>query len=204
MATSGTYYLDAGSLADATAVWTDINLTTKAPDQWYSNGAIARQQVSGVLGAAQACACNIAQNILVRNLRVQNLRGSTITLNTANVGVDTFNGSENAIVTAGSSAIANNATLTLLEPNIRVTSNLLVNGDFLYFNLEFAGDLRGASFDWDLQNNTYPIAGAVLQGNVSEFYNGSATIFNVGFEVIAAVPNNFDGYFSGRLRIGFP
>lgn len=55
MATQGTYYLDAPSLAEATVVYQDAGLTTLAPDGYYSNGTIVRQQLEGVLLPAQAC-----------------------------------------------------------------------------------------------------------------------------------------------------
>lgn len=55
MATSSTYYLDGIDLSDATSVYTDIQLTTLAPDGWYSNGVIAREQISGILQAEETC-----------------------------------------------------------------------------------------------------------------------------------------------------
>ena len=55
MATSSTYYLNAPSLASATAVFTDSGLTTYAPNGYYSNGVISRQQISGVLSPAVTC-----------------------------------------------------------------------------------------------------------------------------------------------------
>ncbi len=59
MATQGTYYLDAPSLAEATVVYQDAGLTTLAPDGYYANGVIVRQQLEGVLMPAQPCpTCN--------------------------------------------------------------------------------------------------------------------------------------------------
>jgi hypothetical protein len=55
MATSGTYYLNAASLALATAVYTDAGLTTLAPDGFYSDNSIVREQVSGVLQVQSSC-----------------------------------------------------------------------------------------------------------------------------------------------------
>ena len=40
MANSSTYYLDGIDLSDATSLYTDIQLTTLAPDGWYSNGVL--------------------------------------------------------------------------------------------------------------------------------------------------------------------
>lgn len=55
MATSSTYYLDAPSLASATVVYLDDSLITLAPDGYYSDGVIVRQQVDGKLLPAQTC-----------------------------------------------------------------------------------------------------------------------------------------------------
>ena len=55
MATSSTYYLNAPSLASATAVFLDDALTTCAPDGFYSDGVIAREQVDCVLLPQQTC-----------------------------------------------------------------------------------------------------------------------------------------------------
>jgi|SanBayMetagenome_1026888.scaffolds.fasta_scaffold04409_3 hypothetical protein len=55
MATSGSYYLNGPSLTSSTSVFTDSGLTTLAPDGFYSDGVIVREQVGGVLLPAVAC-----------------------------------------------------------------------------------------------------------------------------------------------------
>lgn len=55
MAVSATYYLNAASLAAATTVYTDAGLTTPAPNGYYSDASIVRQQLSGVLQPQSAC-----------------------------------------------------------------------------------------------------------------------------------------------------
>jgi hypothetical protein len=55
MATLGSYYIDAPTFELATAVFTDAALSTCAPDGFYSNGIIVRQQVSCSLLPAVAC-----------------------------------------------------------------------------------------------------------------------------------------------------
>lgn len=55
MATSSSYYLNAPSLGSATAVFTDEALTTCAPDGFYSNGSIVREQVECNLLPQQTC-----------------------------------------------------------------------------------------------------------------------------------------------------
>ena len=52
---ASTYYIDGNSLATATAVYTDAALTICAPDGYYSDGLIVRQQISCVLQAVQTC-----------------------------------------------------------------------------------------------------------------------------------------------------
>jgi hypothetical protein len=55
MATQATYYLDAPSLSSATVIYSNANLTTVAPNGFYSDGTIVRQQVSGVLLPQNTC-----------------------------------------------------------------------------------------------------------------------------------------------------
>lgn len=55
MATQSTYYLDAPSFSSATIIYTDVDLTTVAPDGFYSDGTNVREQVSGVLLPQVAC-----------------------------------------------------------------------------------------------------------------------------------------------------
>ncbi len=50
MATFGNYYIDAPTLAGATAVFTDVEMTIAAPDGYYSDGTTVRQQVGGLFG----------------------------------------------------------------------------------------------------------------------------------------------------------
>jgi hypothetical protein len=55
MATSGTYYLDAPSLSTATVIYSNAALTTVAANGFYSDGAVVREQVAGVLLPQQTC-----------------------------------------------------------------------------------------------------------------------------------------------------
>ena len=54
-ATPGTYYYSSASFSTATALFTDADLTTFAPDGWYSDQSIYRQQAAGVLFAQTSC-----------------------------------------------------------------------------------------------------------------------------------------------------
>ena len=50
-----TYYLDGNTLANSAAVYTNVNLTSCAPDGYYSDGVISRQQIGCVLSPANDC-----------------------------------------------------------------------------------------------------------------------------------------------------
>lgn len=55
------FYLDGTTLLNSQAVFTDQGLTTPAADGFYSDGTISREQVSGLLLAAQICgSCGVA------------------------------------------------------------------------------------------------------------------------------------------------
>lgn len=54
MATLGTYFLDAANLLLASRVYTDSGMSTLAPDGFYGDGTIVRQQDGGLLQAAQS------------------------------------------------------------------------------------------------------------------------------------------------------
>jgi hypothetical protein len=55
MAISSTFYLDSPSLSTATAIYSDIYLTTLAADGFYSEGSIVREQSLGVLLPQVVC-----------------------------------------------------------------------------------------------------------------------------------------------------
>jgi hypothetical protein len=55
MAINSTYYLDGADLASATSVYLDSSLTLLAPDGFYGDGTISREQSLGILLTANAC-----------------------------------------------------------------------------------------------------------------------------------------------------
>lgn len=55
MAINSPFFLDAVDLATATAVYLDLALTNIAPDGFYGDGTITREQSSGILLTAEAC-----------------------------------------------------------------------------------------------------------------------------------------------------
>ena len=54
-ATTGTYYYSSASFSTATALYLDAALSTFAPDGWYSDQSVYRQQAAGVLFAESSC-----------------------------------------------------------------------------------------------------------------------------------------------------
>jgi len=56
MAINSPFFLDAVDLATATSVYLDLSLTLIAPDGFYGDGTITREQSSGILLTAEACA----------------------------------------------------------------------------------------------------------------------------------------------------
>lgn len=55
MATPSNYYIDTNDFSTAASVWTDLNLTIKAPDGFYSFFGNYRQQLNGILLAIDSC-----------------------------------------------------------------------------------------------------------------------------------------------------
>ncbi len=55
MGTTNLYYLNGVDLPSSTAVYTDVLLTTLAPDGWYSFGGVVREQLLGVLQPVVQC-----------------------------------------------------------------------------------------------------------------------------------------------------
>ncbi len=54
----GTYFLDTATFANANTVYLDQGLTLLAPDGFYSDDIIAREQISGKLQVAETCNCS--------------------------------------------------------------------------------------------------------------------------------------------------
>ncbi len=50
-------YYDGPTLSASTAIYTDIALTVLAPDGFYGEGGIVREQVGGVLQPQSNCNC---------------------------------------------------------------------------------------------------------------------------------------------------
>ena len=63
--TLSTFYFDGTSFATATAVYTNATLTTLAPDGYYSNEVLVRQQLNGVLLNATTCTTCLMLHVIV-------------------------------------------------------------------------------------------------------------------------------------------
>ena len=60
MAINSTFYLDAADLSLATKVYLDSGLLNIAPDGFYGDGTISREQLGGILLAAETCpSCDV-------------------------------------------------------------------------------------------------------------------------------------------------
>lgn len=55
MPTNATYYIDAETLEEASAVYSDAELNTLAADGFYSDSNVSREQLNGVLLPAVEC-----------------------------------------------------------------------------------------------------------------------------------------------------
>lgn len=55
MATNSTYYIDAESFEEASAIYTDSDLSVIADDGFYSDGNISREVLNTVLLPAAEC-----------------------------------------------------------------------------------------------------------------------------------------------------
>jgi hypothetical protein len=79
MPTPTTYYLNGPSLGSSTAIYTDASLTTCAPDGFYSDGTIVREQAGCTLLPQQTCSsCGVECS-------------NTVPIDTASTGVFVIN-----------------------------------------------------------------------------------------------------------------
>lgn len=55
MVTNATYYINANSFEEATAIYTDAELNTLAADGFYSDSDVSREQEGGILLPSKEC-----------------------------------------------------------------------------------------------------------------------------------------------------
>jgi len=121
-----TYYLDGNTLANSAAVYTNVNLTSCAPDGYYSDGVISRQQIGCVLSPAEECAaCHLnCDQILIANDTEIGVYSINTDINSTSIGavVITFMATIGGVGVSGKQplgvrAIYNNVTYNeLSEP----------------------------------------------------------------------------------------
>jgi hypothetical protein len=128
MATSATFYLNAPSLASATAVYSNASLTTLAADGYYSDGTIVRQQSSGSLLPQSTCpSCAPSQSFTIyfdvstspntygwaSSANACAGTGTPLTVYIIGTATDLYD----AVVTQGKSLYTDSMTTTLLNGN---------------------------------------------------------------------------------------
>jgi hypothetical protein len=128
MATSSTFYLNGPSLASATAVYTNASLTTLAPNGYYSDGTIVRQQSSGSLLPQSTCpSCAPTQSFTIyfdvttspntygwsNSSAACAGTGTPLTVYIIGTATDLYD----AVVTQGKALYINSTTTTLLDGN---------------------------------------------------------------------------------------
>jgi len=113
MAINSTYYLDAADLATATAVYLNSSLSLIAPDGFYSDGTISREQSSGVLLTEQNCNCEGELTLAYRSI------GSVVdtgTLcDTENPSIECYLSNAGCVISSGTTVYNTNNVLDTFD-----------------------------------------------------------------------------------------
>lgn len=157
-----TYYINGNNLADATAIFTDANLTQCAPNGYYSDGNISRQQVDCILLPPEDCELCIPEC----NQTISVDGGEGIYKISIDIGGPTYG-----------------AVIIRFTPNAIPDGISVEYGGIIYNGMssELYGWLQGdADLPSYLGNSTSPCAGTLVSGspynNVPE-YNLHGTSF---------------------------
>ena len=154
--TSATYYIDAPTLQEATAVYTTTALTTKATDGWYSYEGTYRKQSSGTLETSILCsACNLSC-------------GTTLLMSTGR-GYYTINADLGAFV----GAVVIDIDFKTLPDGVKivydgVTYNSVYSPNFGYLSSTGTEPLYAGitAFDCGISGTTYPaLSDFIFNGN---------------------------------------
>ena len=172
---SSTYYLDSSTLATATAIYTDTNLTTLAADGYYAttpSPTSYRQQIAGALTSAVACTgCAVTCNT------------GNVTISTPSPGVYTMtvdftgqsSGPVTVLFTPGSEPVALSITYngttydTLAGPSVDLTAHPTgCVGDVVGLSGSTctnaaAGTLTMNSYEYDSGSSTFVWDGATTE-----------------------------------------
>lgn len=169
MATSGTYYLNGPNLSTSTAVYLDAAFTNCAPDGYYSDGTIVRQQVACVLLPEVICpACAAPCGDLI------SLNGTT---GLYNIDVNTTNAIGAIVITFDVS----NAPLGILTE----LGGVLSNGMSSQYYGWLQGTLSSATYIGDAAQDCGIVTYSPITVTEYEYQNGSFQ--NIG---AIAVPVN--------------
>jgi len=159
MAALGTYYFNGLTFATAVSIYTDIALTTLAPDGYYSDSVVSRRQLNGVLQAAANCpACTVAC-------------GDSVTVSIAGSGV--FNANINLGNDIG-------AVIIYYYGGATVPDGILALYNSVYHNRLTSKDNHNGVVLLDGSGTTVDYAGIGNQGTSSATYVGNQNSSLVG------------------------
>jgi hypothetical protein len=143
MATTSSYYLNAPSLGSATAVFTDDALTECAPDGFYSNGVIVREQADCVLLPQQECpSCEVSISLGAPICRQNNCNDNAAC--SVRYAINTTNAPAGSYITRTTGTPSSTATVT-------VSDSTPPTGELLYF--EPSGSATPVYFTLELRNS---------------------------------------------------
>ena len=179
MATLGNYYLNGPSLSTATKVFTDVALTICAPDGYYSDGTISRQQVSCLLLPQQTCSDCVA--------------GCSDSINATASGVGLY---KLTFSTGGALGALRIYFQPFGKPDgIRVTYNS-INYNKLTSTVYGSLKSNNTSNYTFVGNNTNDCSiGTTLDGG--GYTNQNVFIYNIGTSSFPATPDQTDGVVTG-------
>lgn len=114
MAINSTYYLNAADLTTATAVYLDSLLTLIAPDGFYSDGTISREQSGGILLTEENCDC---EGVLMLAYRSDGIVTNTGTLcETLSSDIEFYiSGNDTCVISTGNIAYNTNDSLDTFD-----------------------------------------------------------------------------------------
>ena len=143
MATTSLYYLNAPSLGSATAVFTDDALSVCAPDGFYSNSIIVRQQVDCVLLPQQECPSCVPSISLGSPICRENNCNDNAACS-VRYAINTTNAPAGSYITRTTVAPSSTATVT-------ISDSTPPTGEVLYY--EPSGSATPVYFTLELRNS---------------------------------------------------
>lgn len=147
MPTTSTYYLNAPSLASATAVFTDAAMTTCAPDGYYTDGLSTRQQVGCSLLPLEICPECPSPGTPTITLGAPICRQNNCNDNaacTVRYGINTTNAPAGSYITVLTGSPSSSATVT-------VSDSTPPTGELVYY--EPSGSATPVYFTLQLRNS---------------------------------------------------